>query len=95
MPPLILLTNVREGVRPKAIVQAFLSFGLPRLLHRGKGWWAIESKAVTDAQDAVWVVNRHMGRLRPILGPDLRVAYAEQLPEGPRTARAVEGKVFQ
>ena len=95
MPPLIVLRNIDASVRPRNIVQPFLSFGLPRRLHRGKGWWAIEMESSDDAVDAVWVVERHMDRLTPYLGANVTVAHKTEFPDDAYTSKDVSGSVYQ
>jgi hypothetical protein len=95
MLPLIVLRNVDAHVRPRNIVQPFLSFGLPKRVHRGRGWWAIEMESPVDAADAVWVVERHMERLAPYLGANVGVAYAGEFPDEAYTSKNVSGSVYQ
>ena len=95
MLPLIVLHNIDANVRPRNIVQPFLSFGLPRRLHRGRGWWAIEMESFVDAADAVWVVERHMDRLAPYLGAKVGVAHASEFPDEAYTSKDVSGSVYQ
>ena len=95
MPPLIVLRNVDDPVRPRTIVQSFLSFGLPKRVHRGRGWWAIEMDSFVNAADAVWVVERHMDRLTPHLGAKVSVAHASEFPDTAYTSKDVSGSVYQ
>ena len=95
MPPLIVLRNVESSVRPRNIVQPFLSFGLPKRLHRGRQWWAIEMDSIVDAADAVWVVERHMDRLTPYLGAKVGVTHETDFPSKAYTSKDVSGSVYQ
>lgn len=79
---LLLFRRTKHDLTPKQLIAAVISLGVPTEIMRGpNGTWGLRMPSTDDAADAVWVLEKHIDRLRNQLGDRATVTRVSALPD--------------